>query len=178
MVLRSIAVSIKPTGTACWISSSSIMAVSRMPSTPTTALAISHSCRRWRHRMGSVSIPANSSYTDAGATTADNIDGDVTPVATSTVNTSVVGSYTVTYEATDRAGNAAEPVVRTVTAGAATGGGGGGATGIRVLALLLLAVAAGITAVRAPQRITGGSCGLPSGRSASGTRSCRSSNSR
>jgi hypothetical protein len=93
----------------------------------------------------SMSVPANSIYTDAGATAEDNIDGAITPVATSNVNTAVVGSYTVTYNATDRAGNAAAPVVRTVTVGAATGrgGGGGGAIGVWLLAMLLLAVAAG-----------------------------------
>jgi hypothetical protein len=99
----------------------------------------------------SVTIPANSPYTDAGATAQDNIDGAITPVATANVNTAVVGSYTVTYNATDRAGNAATPVVRTVTVGAASGrgGGGGGATG--VWALMLLAIAAGIAAIFTPR---------------------------
>ncbi len=93
----------------------------------------------------SVSIPANSTYTDAGATAHDNIDGAITPVATSNVDTAVVGTYTVTYRATDRAGNAAAPVERTVTVGVAagSGGGGGGAIDVWVLATLLLAVAAG-----------------------------------
>jgi hypothetical protein len=87
----------------------------------------------------SVTIPANSVYNDAGATADDNIDGTFTAVATSNVNPAVVGSYTVTYNATDRAGNAATPVVRTVTVGAATGrgGGGGGAVGYWTLALLV-----------------------------------------
>jgi hypothetical protein len=99
----------------------------------------------------SVSIPANSVYTDAGATAEDNIDGTVVPVATSTVNTTVVGSYTVTYNATDRAGNAAAPVVRTVTVGAASGRGGGGGGAIGVWVLLLLVVAAGIAAIFTPR---------------------------
>jgi hypothetical protein len=95
----------------------------------------------------SVSIPANSVYTDAGATANDNIDGAVSPVATSTVNTAVVGSYTVTYNATDRAGNAATPVVRSVTVGPAAGSGGGGGGALGVWVLLLLAVAVGTKAV-------------------------------
>jgi hypothetical protein len=63
-----------------------------------------------------VSIELGSTYTDAGATALDNIDGDITGsiVPTSTVNTAAVGSYTVTYNVSDAAGNAATPVVRTV----------------------------------------------------------------
>jgi hypothetical protein len=99
----------------------------------------------------SVSIPANSVYTDAGAIAEDNIDGAVTPVATSNVDTAVVGSYTVTYNATDRAGNAATPAVRTVTVGAASGRGGGGGGAIGAWVLVLLAAAAGVTAISAPR---------------------------
>ncbi len=99
----------------------------------------------------SVSIPANSVYTDAGAIAEDNIDGAVTPVATSNVDTAVVGSYTVIYNATDRAGNAATPAVRTVTVGAASGRGGGGGGAIGAWVLVLLAAAAGVTAISAPR---------------------------
>ena len=68
-------------------------------------------------------VTANSPYTDAGATALDNIDGDLTSsiVITSTVNTSVVGTYTVTYNVSDTAGNPATPVVRTVNVVAAPG---------------------------------------------------------
>ena len=64
----------------------------------------------------SVTIEAGSSYIDAGATATDNINGTLTSsiVVTSTVNTSVLGSYTVTYNVNDSSGNAATPVVRTV----------------------------------------------------------------
>jgi len=55
-----------------------------------------------------------SAYTDAGATAIDNIDGTVTVTTTSDVNASQVGSYTVTYSATDGAGNTATKT-RTVT---------------------------------------------------------------
>ena len=85
-----------------------------------------------------VNVPSGAPYSDAGATATDNIDGDITPVATSNVNTAVVGTYTVTYNATDFAGNAADPVSRTVnvTPAAGRGGGGGGALGIWLLLLL------------------------------------------
>jgi len=63
-----------------------------------------------------VSLELGSNYTDAGATALDNIDGNITGaiVATSTVNTNAVGSYTVTYNVSDAAGNAATPITRTV----------------------------------------------------------------
>jgi len=53
---------------------------------------------------------------DAGATAADNVDGDVTAniVAVSNVNTTMAGSYTVTYNVSDAAGNAATTVTRAV----------------------------------------------------------------
>ena len=54
-------------------------------------------------------------YTDLGATATDNIDGSVTVSTTSTVNEVVPGTYSVTYNATDSAGNNATTVVRTVT---------------------------------------------------------------
>jgi hypothetical protein len=66
-------------------------------------------------------VTVGSPYTDAGATALDNIDGDLTSsiVATSTVNTSVIGTYTVTYNVSDSSGNSATPVVRTVNVVAA-----------------------------------------------------------
>jgi subtilisin-like proprotein convertase family protein len=56
-------------------------------------------------------------YVDAGATANDNFDGDVTAsiVVTNIVNSQGQGAYTVTYNAFDAAGNAATPIVRTVT---------------------------------------------------------------
>ena len=55
-------------------------------------------------------------YTDAGATASDFNDGDVTGsiVVTSTVNTNITGPYTVRYNVSDAAGNAATEVIRTV----------------------------------------------------------------
>jgi hypothetical protein len=50
-------------------------------------------------------------WTDAGATA----DGNETVTASGTVDTSAAGTYTITYTATDAAGNVAIPVTRTVT---------------------------------------------------------------
>ena len=44
-------------------------------------------------------------YTDPGATCTDNKDATCTVVATGTVDTNTPGTYTLTYTATDRAGN-------------------------------------------------------------------------
>jgi hypothetical protein len=63
-----------------------------------------------------VPVEEGSSYSDVGASASDNVDGDLTGsiVVTSTVDTTTVGSYTVTYNVSDAAGNAAVAVVRTV----------------------------------------------------------------
>ncbi len=66
---------------------------------------------------GNVTIALNSTYTDQGATASDNVDGDITAsiITVNNVNTAVAGTYTVTYDVTDAAGNVATQVVRTVT---------------------------------------------------------------
>ncbi len=71
------------------------------------------------------SNPANTSqgdpYTDAGATASDNIDGNISGavvIDSSSVDTSVQGSYTVNFDVTDAAGNNAVTVTRTVIVGA------------------------------------------------------------
>ena len=50
-----------------------------------------------------VSIEVGTTYTDAGATALDNYDGDITSsiVTVTTVDTSSVGTYTVTYDVSD-----------------------------------------------------------------------------
>ncbi len=57
--------------------------------------------------IGAVSIEVlqGSSYTDQGASAVDNIDSIVSVVSTGVVNTGVLGTYTITYSATDVAGN-------------------------------------------------------------------------
>ncbi|HEA84649.1 MAG TPA: DUF5011 domain-containing protein, partial [Candidatus Wildermuthbacteria bacterium] len=49
-------------------------------------------------------------------TAEDDVDGDITAniVAVSTVDTSTVGNYTVTYNVSDIVGNVAIEIVRTV----------------------------------------------------------------
>ena len=53
-------------------------------------------------------------YVDRGATAWDNFDGNITDriVTNGTVNTRLPGTYDVTYDVTDRAGNAAHAVRR------------------------------------------------------------------
>lgn len=64
-----------------------------------------------------VVISRNSSYVDAGATARDNVDGDITGrISTvNTVDTSSLGTYKITYNVTDAAGNTAVEVFREVT---------------------------------------------------------------
>ena len=61
-------------------------------------------------------LTVGGSYSDPGATAADNLDGNITSsiVTVNPVNTAVVGTYTVTYNVSDAAGNAAPQVTRTV----------------------------------------------------------------
>lgn len=90
-----------------------------------------------------VTLTVGGQYTDAGATATDAADGDLTDliVVDNPVDTSVVGTYTVTYRVTDKSGNDAVPITRTVqiTTNAPVGGGGGGSFGLDVLVLLALA---------------------------------------
>ncbi|WP_414858839.1 immunoglobulin-like domain-containing protein, partial [Paenibacillus sp. Soil787] len=57
----------------------------------------------------SITVYVGSTYTDAGATATDNVDGDVTSsiVTTGTVDTSKEGTYSITYTVHDHAGNTA-----------------------------------------------------------------------
>src|SRR5574342_448131 len=62
-------------------------------------------------------VELGSVYLDAGATALDNLDGDITGsivVGGDIVDTSTVGTYTITYDVTDSLGNAAVQVIRTV----------------------------------------------------------------
>ena len=69
-------------------------------------------------RLGSspVTKEFGSTYTDAGATALDDVDGNITSsiVVVNPVNTSLLGAYTVTYNVSDAAGNPATQVTRTV----------------------------------------------------------------
>jgi hypothetical protein len=75
----------------------------------------------------SVTVPWGGNYTDEGATATDDVDSFVAVIPSGVVNTSKPGVYTITFDATDAAGNAATQVVRTVTVSApssTTGGDG------------------------------------------------------
>ncbi|MBW1298604.1 immunoglobulin-like domain-containing protein [Aquimarina litoralis] len=64
-----------------------------------------------------LTVEVGTSYTDAGATAADSFDGDITAdiVVVNPVDTAVPGIYTITYNVSDAAGNAAVQVTREVT---------------------------------------------------------------
>ena len=64
-------------------------------------------------------ITVGASYTDAGATCTDTVDGTITPTSSGTVNTGTAGTYTVTYSCRDAAGNSAPDVSRIVIVSAA-----------------------------------------------------------
>ena len=69
----------------------------------------------------SVSLNVGATYSDAGATAEDNIDGTITSSITTvnSVNVATAGTYTVTYDVTDAAGNSAVQVTRSVTVASA-----------------------------------------------------------
>lgn len=76
-----------------------------------------------------INLTVGDSFTDPGATATDNVDGDLTAsiVVSGSVNTSVAGTYTLNYNVSDAAGNAATQVSRTVnvdpaSTGSCTGG--------------------------------------------------------
>jgi Metallo-peptidase family M12B Reprolysin-like/GEVED domain/Bacterial surface protein, Ig-like domain/MAM domain, meprin/A5/mu/Secretion system C-terminal sorting domain len=65
-----------------------------------------------------ITLNIGDTYTEQGATASDNIDGDITAsivIAGDVVNTNVAGTYVVTYNVSDVAGNAAAQVIRTIT---------------------------------------------------------------
>lgn len=66
-----------------------------------------------------VTINLNATYVDAGATAKDDVDGTITVTTTGTVDQSTAGVYTLTYTATDAAGNKST-IVRKVTVVAPT----------------------------------------------------------
>ena len=78
-----------------------------------------------------IEVTVGATYTDAGATAIDNVDSSVAVTTSGSVDTSTIGSYTITYTATDIALNTAT-ATRTVNviagpvAAVSSGGGGGG----------------------------------------------------
>jgi len=64
-----------------------------------------------------INIMVGDTYTDEGATATDVIDGDITAnivVAGDAVDVNTAGTYTITYNVSDAAGNAADEVTRKV----------------------------------------------------------------
>lgn len=59
-------------------------------------------------------IPFSANFTDPGATATDNLDAEITVVASGTIDTEDPGTQTITYTATDCAGNTAT-TTRTAT---------------------------------------------------------------
>ncbi|WP_452603186.1 immunoglobulin-like domain-containing protein [Pontimicrobium sp. MEBiC06410] len=64
-----------------------------------------------------MNVIVGTSFTDPGATATDNTDGDISAsivVGGDMVDTNTVGTYVITYDVSDAAGNAADQVTRTV----------------------------------------------------------------
>jgi hypothetical protein len=66
-----------------------------------------------------VSLDVGSTYVESGAFAQDDVDGGVTVVMSGAVDTNTPGTYTITYTATDSAGNVTT-TTRTVTVGSGT----------------------------------------------------------
>lgn len=62
----------------------------------------------------SVTLEVHSSYVDAGASWTDTTDGSGALVASGTVDTATIGTYTLTYEKTDSLGNTGTTLSRTI----------------------------------------------------------------
>lgn len=63
-----------------------------------------------------ITLNVGDTYNELGATATDNYDGDITSsiVISGTVNTNIVGAYSVNYNVSDSSGNNATQVTRTV----------------------------------------------------------------
>jgi hypothetical protein len=64
-----------------------------------------------------IDVSSGEPYTDPGATATDDVDGDISAsivIGGDTVDNSTPGTYLVTYDVSDAAGNAASQVARTV----------------------------------------------------------------
>ena len=85
-----------------------------------------------------VTLEQGEPFVEPGYKATDNVDGDITGKVqvSGNVNAEVVGTYTLTYTVSDKAGNAATPVTRSVivvepqdegnSGGGSSGGGSGG----------------------------------------------------
>ena len=118
-----------------------------------------------------VTVQLDAVYTDAGATATDNVDGDISDriVVENPVNTSIAGTYTVTYRVEDQAGNRASAtrsvVVQTSLQPPPPAGGGGGFASPWLLVALLIALLSGMlrnggVGLVGPRGIEPRTCGL------------------
>ena len=96
-----------------------------------------------------ITLAAGEAYVEPGATAIDDIDGDITGLIeiSGTVNTTAVGTQTLTYRVSDRAGNTST-AVRTIKIGVNEGTGGSGGGMISPTLLLLLGLLAVLRQVR------------------------------
>jgi hypothetical protein len=62
----------------------------------------------------SISVNLGETFNDPGATAVDSVDGSVSVTSSGSVDTSRVGTYIITYNAIDSAGNQATPITREV----------------------------------------------------------------
>ena len=103
----------------------------------------------------SVSVAWGGSYDDSGASVSDNVDASRTISGIGSVNTSKPGVYTLTFDATDAAGNVATQVIRTITVSAPSST--PGADGISGLMRYALGASAPGSSVTKPtSAVTGG----------------------
>ena len=64
-----------------------------------------------------INLNVGDNYSEQGATATDNVDGDISAniiIGGDTVDTNTAGTYSVTYNVSDAAGNAADQITRTV----------------------------------------------------------------
>ncbi len=92
-----------------------------------------------------INIAAGQEFVDPGATAVDDVDGDISDniEVSGSINSSAVGTQTISYKVADRAGNNTAKV-RTVNVGVnkGTGGSGGGGVAPTFIAILMLVAAA------------------------------------
>ena len=88
-----------------------------------------------------INIPAGQEFLDPGATAVDDIDGDISDKieVSGSIDSSEVGTHTISYRVADRAGNSTS-VVRTVIVGVNKGTGGGGGGGVAPTFIILLTI--------------------------------------
>jgi hypothetical protein len=86
------------------------------PSTPTTPTTPADATPPTITLNGpsSITLEVGGTYNELGATVSDNVDSGLSANITGVVNTGVLGTYTITYSASDRAGNTATPRIRTI----------------------------------------------------------------